>query len=159
MALDSLVVEKEFTEYFRGICSIVHVNSFLLLSSIGIRITQNVRNVHSIKRIIEQNVVHWHFDIIALNKMAHTERYGEFVGKNVPGNKYLPIFQGGVFQIAVFTCRSRWLCLLSAALAKASGTRCRPGREGLSRISARCAPSGEERWNGAGKARLQRQKH
>jgi len=31
-----------------------------------------------------------------LGKMGHTERYGEFVAKNIPGNKYLPLFEGGV---------------------------------------------------------------
>jgi phosphoribosylformylglycinamidine synthase len=31
-----------------------------------------------------------------LGKMAHSERYGEYVAKNVPGNKYLPLFEGGV---------------------------------------------------------------
>ncbi len=29
-------------------------------------------------------------------KMGHTERVGEFVGKNISGNKYQPIFQAGV---------------------------------------------------------------
>ncbi len=29
-------------------------------------------------------------------KMGHTERAGEFVGKNITGNKYQPIFQAGV---------------------------------------------------------------
>jgi len=31
-----------------------------------------------------------------LGKMAHTERYGEYVAKNVPGNKHLPLYEGGV---------------------------------------------------------------
>ena len=31
-----------------------------------------------------------------LGKMAHSERYGEFVAKNVPGNKFLPLFEGGI---------------------------------------------------------------
>ena len=31
-----------------------------------------------------------------LGKMGHTERAGEFVGKNIYGNKYQPIFQAGV---------------------------------------------------------------
>ena len=31
-----------------------------------------------------------------LGKMAHAERYGEQVAKNVSGTKYLPIFQGGI---------------------------------------------------------------
>ncbi len=31
-----------------------------------------------------------------LGKMGHTERVGEFVGKNICGNKYQPIFQAGV---------------------------------------------------------------
>jgi len=31
-----------------------------------------------------------------LGKMAHTERYGESVAKNIPGNKFLPLFEGGV---------------------------------------------------------------
>jgi len=29
-------------------------------------------------------------------KMAHNERYGEFVAKNITGNKYLPLFEGGI---------------------------------------------------------------
>ena len=29
-------------------------------------------------------------------KMGHTERVGEFVGKNISGNKYQPILQAGV---------------------------------------------------------------
>ncbi|MCC8123554.1 MAG: phosphoribosylformylglycinamidine synthase [Oscillospiraceae bacterium] len=28
-------------------------------------------------------------------KMGHTERYGPYVAKNIPGNKYQPIFEGG----------------------------------------------------------------
>ncbi len=28
-------------------------------------------------------------------KMGHSERYGEFVGKNIPGNKHQPIFESG----------------------------------------------------------------
>jgi len=31
-----------------------------------------------------------------LGKMAHTERYGEYVAKNIPGNKFLPLFEGGI---------------------------------------------------------------
>ena len=31
-----------------------------------------------------------------LGKMAHTERYGEHVAKNIPGNKYMPLFEGGI---------------------------------------------------------------
>jgi len=32
-----------------------------------------------------------------LGKMAHTERCGgPYVAKNIPGNKYLPLFEGGV---------------------------------------------------------------
>ena len=31
-----------------------------------------------------------------LGKMGHTERAGEFVGKNIYGSKYQPIFQAGV---------------------------------------------------------------
>ena len=31
-----------------------------------------------------------------LGKMGHTERCGEYVAKNIPGNKYLPLFEGGV---------------------------------------------------------------
>jgi len=31
-----------------------------------------------------------------LGKMAHSERFGEYVAKNIPGNKYLPLFEGGV---------------------------------------------------------------
>ncbi|MCL2050521.1 MAG: phosphoribosylformylglycinamidine synthase [Lachnospiraceae bacterium] len=31
-----------------------------------------------------------------LGKMAHTERFGEFVAKNIPGNKNLPLFEGGI---------------------------------------------------------------
>ncbi len=31
-----------------------------------------------------------------LGKMAHNERYGEHVAKNIPGNKNLPIFESGV---------------------------------------------------------------
>ncbi|MCL2057745.1 MAG: phosphoribosylformylglycinamidine synthase subunit PurQ [Oscillospiraceae bacterium] len=31
-----------------------------------------------------------------LGKMAHPERHGEYIAKNIPGNKYLPIFDGGV---------------------------------------------------------------
>ena len=29
-------------------------------------------------------------------KMAHTERRGEYVGKNIYGNKHQPVFEGGV---------------------------------------------------------------
>jgi phosphoribosylformylglycinamidine synthase len=29
-------------------------------------------------------------------KMGHSERVGPFVGKNVPGNKIQPLFEGGV---------------------------------------------------------------
>jgi phosphoribosylformylglycinamidine synthase len=31
-----------------------------------------------------------------LGKMAHTERVGEYVAKNITGNKFLPLFEGGV---------------------------------------------------------------
>ena len=31
-----------------------------------------------------------------LGKMGHAERYGEFVAKNISGNKFLPIFESGV---------------------------------------------------------------
>ena len=31
-----------------------------------------------------------------LGKMAHTERYGEYVAKNIPGNKFMPLFEGGM---------------------------------------------------------------
>ena len=31
-----------------------------------------------------------------LGKMAHSERHGEYVGKNIPGNKFLPLFEGGI---------------------------------------------------------------
>ncbi|MCL2087423.1 MAG: phosphoribosylformylglycinamidine synthase [Oscillospiraceae bacterium] len=31
-----------------------------------------------------------------LGKMAHTERYSEFVAKNIPGNKFMLLFEGGV---------------------------------------------------------------
>jgi phosphoribosylformylglycinamidine synthase len=31
-----------------------------------------------------------------LGKMGHTERCGEYVARNIPGNKYLPLFEGGV---------------------------------------------------------------
>jgi phosphoribosylformylglycinamidine synthase len=31
-----------------------------------------------------------------LGKMANSERAGFFVGRNVPGNKEQPIFEGGV---------------------------------------------------------------
>jgi len=31
-----------------------------------------------------------------LGKMAHTERRGEHIGINVPGNKHQPIFEAGV---------------------------------------------------------------
>ncbi|MCL1882046.1 MAG: phosphoribosylformylglycinamidine synthase [Oscillospiraceae bacterium] len=31
-----------------------------------------------------------------LGKMAHSERVGQFVAKNIPGEKFLPIFEGGV---------------------------------------------------------------
>jgi len=31
-----------------------------------------------------------------LGRMAHSERWGEYVAKNIPGNKYLPLFEGGV---------------------------------------------------------------
>jgi phosphoribosylformylglycinamidine synthase len=31
-----------------------------------------------------------------LGKMTHAERVGKYVAKNVPGNKYLPLFEGGV---------------------------------------------------------------
>jgi len=32
-----------------------------------------------------------------LGKMAHTERYGEYTAKNIPGNKFMPLFEGGVW--------------------------------------------------------------
>ena len=32
-----------------------------------------------------------------LGKMAHTERSGEYMAKNIPGNKSLPLFEGGVY--------------------------------------------------------------
>ena len=31
-----------------------------------------------------------------LGKMAHAERYGKQVAKNIPGNKHLPLFEGGI---------------------------------------------------------------
>ena len=31
-----------------------------------------------------------------LGKMGHTERYAKHVAKNIPGNKFLPLFEGGV---------------------------------------------------------------
>jgi len=31
-----------------------------------------------------------------LGKMAHTERCGEYVAKNITGNKHLPLFEGGI---------------------------------------------------------------
>jgi phosphoribosylformylglycinamidine synthase len=31
-----------------------------------------------------------------LGKMAHTERYNEYTAVNVPGNKFIPLFEGGV---------------------------------------------------------------
>ena len=31
-----------------------------------------------------------------LGKMGHTERIGDAVYKNVPGNKWQPLFEGGV---------------------------------------------------------------
>ena len=31
-----------------------------------------------------------------LGKMAHSERYGEFVAKNITGNKYMPLFESGI---------------------------------------------------------------
>lgn len=31
-----------------------------------------------------------------LGKMAHTERFGEYVARNIPGNKFLPLFEAGV---------------------------------------------------------------
>jgi len=31
-----------------------------------------------------------------LGKTAHSERYGEYVAKNIPGTKHLPLFEGGV---------------------------------------------------------------
>ena len=31
-----------------------------------------------------------------LGKMGHTERSGENLYKNVPGDKYQPLFEGGV---------------------------------------------------------------
>ena len=31
-----------------------------------------------------------------LGKMAHTERVGDYVAKNIAGNKFLPLFEGGV---------------------------------------------------------------
>ncbi|MCL2082036.1 MAG: phosphoribosylformylglycinamidine synthase [Oscillospiraceae bacterium] len=35
-----------------------------------------------------------------LGKMGHTERAGRYIGKNVPGNKIQPIFEGGVKYFA-----------------------------------------------------------
>ncbi|MCL2037163.1 MAG: phosphoribosylformylglycinamidine synthase, partial [Oscillospiraceae bacterium] len=35
-----------------------------------------------------------------LGKMAHSERYGELVARNIPGNKFLPIFESGVKYFA-----------------------------------------------------------
>ena len=31
-----------------------------------------------------------------LGKMGHSERVGEYVAKNIPGNKFQPLFEGGV---------------------------------------------------------------
>ncbi|MBE6931441.1 MAG: phosphoribosylformylglycinamidine synthase [Ruminococcaceae bacterium] len=31
-----------------------------------------------------------------LGKMAHTERRGDYIGMNIPGNRYQPLFEGGV---------------------------------------------------------------
>ncbi|NCB04303.1 MAG: hypothetical protein EOM69_02135, partial [Clostridia bacterium] len=31
-----------------------------------------------------------------LGKMGHSERRGEFVAKNIAGNKFQPLFEGGV---------------------------------------------------------------
>ncbi|MCL2013595.1 MAG: phosphoribosylformylglycinamidine synthase [Oscillospiraceae bacterium] len=31
-----------------------------------------------------------------LGKMAHTERYNEYTARNIPGNKVLPLFEGGI---------------------------------------------------------------
>lgn len=31
-----------------------------------------------------------------LGKMAHTERHGRFVAKNIPGDKFMPLFEGGI---------------------------------------------------------------
>jgi len=31
-----------------------------------------------------------------LGKMGHTERRGDLVGRNIPGNKFQPIFEAGV---------------------------------------------------------------
>ncbi len=35
-----------------------------------------------------------------LGKMGHTERSGEGLYKNVPGNAYQPLFEGGVSYFA-----------------------------------------------------------
>ena len=32
-----------------------------------------------------------------LGKMGHTERRGDFIAKNIPGEKYQPLFEGGIF--------------------------------------------------------------
>jgi len=31
-----------------------------------------------------------------LGKMAHTERYNKHIARNIPGNKFLPLFEGGI---------------------------------------------------------------
>ena len=35
-----------------------------------------------------------------LGKMGHSERTGDNVAKNIPGNKHQPLFQGGVDYFA-----------------------------------------------------------
>jgi phosphoribosylformylglycinamidine synthase len=35
-----------------------------------------------------------------LGKMGHTERSGAYIGVNVPGRKFQPIFEGGVSYFA-----------------------------------------------------------
>jgi phosphoribosylformylglycinamidine synthase len=36
------------------------------------------------------------YDGRVLGKMGHTERRGEFVARNIPGEKFQPLFEGGV---------------------------------------------------------------
>ena len=42
-----------------------------------------------------------------LGKMGHTERYSPFVGKNIYGEKYQPLFANGVKYFKQSLCRKR----------------------------------------------------
>ena len=44
--------------------------------------------------IIAADTIVWH-DGRVFGKMGHSERYGDFVGRNIPGDKHQPLFESG----------------------------------------------------------------